>query len=58
VDSRRPSAVATSSVWHGLAVEVTFFCLVTVIGANLQPFLQQDLGDSILEFEGIWIYSA
>lgn len=53
VDSRRPSAVAMSSVWHGLAVEVTFFCLLTVMGTNLQPSWLQDVGDRILVFGGL-----
>lgn len=50
VDSGRPYAVAMSSVWHGLAAEVTFFCLLTVMGTNLQPSLRQEVGDSILAF--------
>lgn len=51
-------SAATSSVWHGLAVEVNFLCVLTVMGTNLKHSLLQEVGDNILEFGGIWIYSA
>lgn len=45
-------SAATSSVWHGLAVEVNFFCLLTVMGTNLKHFLLERWGIVFWNLEG------